>query len=87
MSPPDVRTPAGRPANAEDQSTSAAIVTDAERKRFQTLRAQFALAGFEFFVSGEGGRAIYFVARWSFTRRMASLDDAARFLRMVGGRP
>lgn len=77
------------PATACYQNTSATnyIASAAERKRFATLAARFALAGFGLIRNDPApGLAPYCAARWGWIRPLHSLDDAERFLKQIGGR-
>jgi hypothetical protein len=54
-----------------------------EEKRFQTLRARFALLGHSLHRSANGG---FFSQRWAMTRDLPTLDDAEALLEQMGGR-
>ncbi|MCW5634722.1 MAG: hypothetical protein KIT17_15410 [Rubrivivax sp.] len=57
---------------------------DAERKRFASLQAAYAIAGHEL-VRGEGGEL--FACKWGMAKRLRDLDDAEAFLQRIGGAP
>ena len=60
----------------------------AEKKRFATLQAKFALLGHTFHQSSpndDPGPVSYLVERWGMARHLPSLDDAAKFLAQIGG--
>jgi hypothetical protein len=44
-------------------------------KRYATLRAQFALRGFELNVISEAGAAMFVVSKWGMTRSARTLDE------------
>lgn len=57
-------------------------------KRFQNLRAQLCLRGFELHIlTGADGRAEYQVHRWSFAKTLPDLPAAEAFLARVAGAP
>lgn len=59
-----------------------ATITDAlEQKRLATLKAQFALRGFQVHDVSTGG---YFVARWNLTKFCPAIVDLEAFARQVG---
>ena len=56
-------------------------------KRFETLRAQCALAGVTLHrFQADGDRAVFIVTRWALTRQLDTLDDVAEWLERVSGR-
>lgn len=84
--PPDVRTPGGNPASAEDKTDNRDSAIDtAERKRFATLQAQFALRGYclRRIASGDG-TARFCVARWNLTLELHDLAAVEAFADRVG---
>ena len=86
VSAPDVQTPGGNLANAEEQTQSdAAIVADVTRtdKVETTLIATAALAGFDL-RRLEGGR--WRVSRWNLTRELADAGAVRAFLASAGVR-
>lgn len=80
MASPQVRTPAGRPADAEVAQTVSHQSTAAE-KTFATLQAKAALVGIALHRL-EDGRLL--AARWGLVRELADVDEAARWLDKVG---
>ena len=61
--------------------------TTAQRKRFNTLRARLALAGWALNSTAVGdGSVTYLASRWGMTRYLASLDAVAVFADRVGAR-
>ena len=61
--------------------------TTAQRKRFNTLRARLALAGWVLnSIAVEDGPVTYLASRWGMTRDLASLDAVAMFADRVGVR-
>lgn len=85
MTPPDVRTPGGNRANAEDTSTlNGAIVADldAARKSFVTMQARLALRGYALHELSCGG---FLIGRHDTTAHCSDLHEVARFLRQIGG--
>jgi len=79
-------TAAGVAGQAPGESTeSAAIVAqvDAERKRFTTLAAHAAMAGYALHQLVDG---TLMVSRWQWCRALPDLDAAARWLRSAGVR-
>ena len=62
----------------------------AEKKRFATLQAKFALQGHAFHQSGPAdgpGPVSYLAERWGLVRHLPTLTDVDRFLIEIGGRP
>lgn len=62
----------------------------AEKKRFTTLQAKFALQGHALHKSGPDdgpGPVSYMAERWGLVRYLPTLDDADRFLAQIGGAP
>ena len=86
MAAPQVRTPGGNRANAEDTKTDAAIVVqfDAERKEQANLGARLALAGYSLHELAGGG---FLVARHDRTAHCSDLGRVAAFLRQVADGP
>ncbi|NIC43314.1 hypothetical protein [Aquabacterium sp. A08] len=70
------------PENGTPHETNSAIVAQpgAIAKRFHTLRAELALAGFECRECVEGG---YFVTRWNLTKYCRDLADLEAFVMEV----
>lgn len=80
--------PSGDGQNAE-QSTDDVEFT-AEKKRFATLQAKFALQGHDLHKSGPAdgpGPVSYLAERWGLVRHLPTLTDVDRFLIEIGGRP
>jgi hypothetical protein len=60
--------------------------TDAERKRFETLRAKFALVGHAFYeTTSADGRSFFIATRYGLCRELTSLEAATAFLLQIGG--
>lgn len=86
---PDVRTPGGNPANAEDTkadtehfATAATDLQVAQRKRFESLRAVLAMQGYELHANEDG---TFTVRRWGgLTIDLNGLDAVEDFVRAVG---
>jgi hypothetical protein len=79
MTAPDVRTPGGNRANAEDNTTGdAAIISDAPSvdKRFATLQARLALRGYALHRLTCGG---YLIARHDRTSYAPDLRGVGAF--------
>lgn len=53
-------------------------------KRFATLRAEAAVAGYDLRTDPLGG---YYATRWGYVRLFDGLDDAEAWLRRVSGKP
>jgi hypothetical protein len=92
MAAPEMRTPAGGPASAEE-TKDLAIVHEADAYRaavaardkvFQTLRARFALAGWALYITAIDGRASFAVSKWGRVREFGSLAELERFASIVG---
>jgi hypothetical protein len=67
-----------------DQAAHQAAVAAAD-KRFQNLRALFALQGWELHIVGDGnGGAAFQAHRWGYAATLHSLDAAEAFARTVG---
>jgi hypothetical protein len=61
-------------------------VTDAERKRFETLRARFAIAGHCLHrTQPSDGAVTLFATRWGLVRELPTVEDAEKFLSQIGG--
>lgn len=89
MAAPQVRSPGGNRANAEDQSTDGQIIAPhaVDEKRFHTLRAHFALRGHTLRrTDPSDGPVSLYAERWGLVRYLPSLDDAQAFLAQIGGR-
>lgn len=85
MTAPQVRTPGGNRANADQNTINAADFTP-DQKRLATLRARAALAGVVLHdIEGDFGKTIYIVSRWALTRELDSLDAAEAWLKKVTG--
>jgi hypothetical protein len=87
MTAPDVRTPGGNRANAEEHGTqdSPILPTDhVARKRLATLQALGAMRGIEV---RDLGADVYLITRWSFARDVHGLDELEQVLRLQGVRP
>jgi hypothetical protein len=60
--------------------------TDAERKRFETLRARFAIAGHCLHrTQPSDGAVTLFATRWGLVRELPTIEDAEKFLAQIGG--
>lgn len=60
-------------------------MTNAEEKLFSTLAAQYALCGHALVRGRADQSAAFYAVRWGWTKPLASLDAAFRFLREIGG--
>jgi hypothetical protein len=82
---PQVRTPGGNRASAEDTKADAAHFAshadDVQRKRFESLRALLAMKGHELHAT-DGG--IYIVRRWGLCRDLRDLAAVEQFAEQVG---
>lgn len=59
----------------------------AEMKRFENLRAAFALAGHCLTRSDSNdGPPRFYVSRWGLVREIATVDEAERFFSQIGGK-
>lgn len=68
-----------------DLAQEARSAVEAADKRFNTLRASLALAGYTLTVMDAGiGQAAYVVASWNLSRVLASLDDVGEFGQRAG---
>ena len=75
-------------AIAKENAEQALILlgSEAARKRFATLQARFALAGFALVRAAPGEAATAFYAvRWNWTKPLAGLDHAEVLLAQVAG--
>ena len=81
MTAPEVRTPGGNRADAQQETTDRPIVPEAERKRFETMRAAAALSGVQVYRLGDGS---YLLTRWNMHRELPDLDAVAGLLRRMG---
>ena len=81
------------PVGFQNDTTNVSIIAPSEKignsdKAFATLQARAALAGVVLHrASDDHGRAVYIVSRWSLTRQLDSLADAADWLDRVTGKP
>lgn len=75
MTAPDVRTPGGNRASAEQ------IPNAADSKALATLQAHAALAGYELIALAEGG---FLICRWGLVRECADLAEVKHVLRRMG---
>ena len=85
MSAPDVQTPVGGPASADQMNTDDNTVGDgdAQRKRLANISAYLALNGFALHQLSCGG---YLISRWDRTSFAPDLRCAEAFLQMVTGK-
>lgn len=85
MKRPHARTPAGRPANAEDLKQRADILpaADLDRKRVATLQAHAAMCGIQVQALGAD---LFIVSRWAHNRTVEGLDELERLLKLQGVR-
>ncbi len=76
----------GKTRNSDSESTpSTEQQGAADSKRFATLRARLALAGWTLScASAADGPAVFLAIRWNMPRELASLDAVAKFADMVG---
>jgi hypothetical protein len=74
----------GAAAGLGEQDQSPAIVPDidAERKTFETLRAKYALRGFELIELADGSLLAH---KWDLTRPLPDAHAARQFLKLIGG--
>jgi hypothetical protein len=71
------------PATAETNTEHAYFTADrSEAKQIATIRAQFALRGFEVRDSHVGG---WLVSRWGWARHCLDLAELRRLLEQIGG--
>ena len=78
----------GSPADAKETTERRDVVADAATrdKPFHELQAQFALRGHSFLRTPRAdGSLDYFAERWGLVRYLPTLDDARRFLALIGG--
>lgn len=87
MMAPQVRTPGGNRADADQNTINAADFTP-DQKRLATLRARAALAGVALYsIEGDDGRPLYVLTRWHLTRELRTLDEVDAWLdKVTGGR-
>lgn len=64
----------------------AACTGDADRKRYCSMQARAAMAGFALRrFDDEGGRSVYVVTRWNLSRELNTLDEVSAWLdRAIG---
>jgi hypothetical protein len=77
--------PAGRPGLQATQETADAPIVadlDVDRKSFLTLRARYAMAGFELLELADGS---LLATKWNLCRPLPDATAAHRFLRQIGG--
>lgn len=85
MTAPQMRTPSGNWADA-DQNTINAADSTLDQERLATLRARAALAGVTMYEARDAnGKAVYVVSRWALTRQLDGLDAAEAWLAQVTG--
>lgn len=85
MTAPEVRTPGGNRAFADQKTIHAADFTP-DQKRLATLSARAALAGVVLYIiEGDFGKTVYIVSRWNLTRQLDSLDAVQAWLDQVTG--
>ena len=86
MTAPDVRTPGGNRASAEQNTADATILpaADAERKAFARVAAEAALCGCTLHELAGGG---FLLCRWGLSRELPCLRAVGDMLRRIGGRP
>ncbi len=61
------------------------LLAEPAAKRFATLQAAAAFAGFQVsLIESDSGRAAFIVSRWALTRQVDALDELAEFLRRAG---
>lgn len=59
-----------------------------DEKRFDTLRATAAMAGYEVLRTDPADGAVrYLACRWNVVRDLGGLNEAERFALVVGGKP
>ena len=68
----------------EQSQTTAPSVHDAERKKFETIRARLAFKGYELRRQADG---TLLVVRWNLARVLPDLDAAERFAIQAGVHP
>jgi hypothetical protein len=65
---------------------TAALRTDAERKRLATLKARGALRGIEIARSTDDrGRPVYIAVKWAMCKRFETLDTLAVWMTIIDG--
>jgi hypothetical protein len=76
----------GKTRNSDSESTPATEQQGAaDSKRFATLRARLALAGWTLTrTSAADSPVVFFATRWNKPRELAGLDAVAKFASMVG---
>lgn len=73
---------AATPETAEEKRAFDSIAGRADAKALATIRAQFALHGFEVRDSNVGG---WLVCRWGWARHCLDLAELRRLLEKIGG--
>ena len=67
-------------------STSPLRVEQDDPKRFASLRAAAALAGYQIWRTDPADGAVrYFASRWNVVRDIGDIDQVAQFVYVVGG--
>ena len=88
MSAQHKQTPRWNGASADTNTDSVAIIGGhlVDRKTFETLRAQFALASYELYLIRKRDGVAYFeVCRWHQARCCSTLHELRAMLTQVGG--
>lgn len=84
-----IQNPAGVPDSivANPPFVASSRYSTAEKKRFATLAAQYALTGHSLIRSQPGeGKSPYYCTRWGYLRPVQSLDSAEQLLEQIAGK-
>ena len=93
MAAPEKATPGGSGQASAEEKESSASLPEAEAWRaavaqrdkiFATMRAQFALRGFELTVISEDGAAMFIVRKYGMVRSVRTLAELEQFAARIG---